>query len=369
MEREERGALHTVLDLFSGCGGFSLGAHRAGFRTKLAIDIDPVLTSSFHRNFRRTPLLLADIAALSGAALRKLLPEGVEGVIGGPPCQAFSEIGRRVADDPRRTLVGEFFRLVAATRPSFFVMENVRGLGFPKNREVLESGLEHLGANWTILGPVILNAADFGAPTSRRRLFLFGFDRRKTQVPMLEALCLGRSRRADVRDAIGDLLGAREIESDTDGRDRWEYSGRRKPSSYARTLRSISGTFTGHRRTAHGKSTIRRFAKIPQGAVDLVGKHPRLEWSGLCPTLRAGTGNDRGKYQSVRPLHPTENRVITYREGARLQGFPDDFLFHPTVWHSFRMIGNSVSPIIAEAIMSNIMSCLAGQRRPRFAAE
>ncbi|MNJ64000.1 Modification methylase BanI [compost metagenome] len=91
-----------------------------------------------------------------------------------------------------------------------------------------------------------------------------------------------------------------------------------------------------------------------QGSVDPVGKHKRLHWDGFCPTLRAGTGSDRGSYQSVRPLHPVEDRVITPREGARLQGFPDDFIFHETVWHSFRMIGNSVSPIIAEVLLRNI---------------
>ncbi|WP_327194221.1 DNA cytosine methyltransferase [Pseudomonas syringae] len=72
--------------------------------------------------------------------------------------------------------------------------------------------------------------------------------------------------------------------------------------------------------------------------------------------MRAGTGSDRGSYQAVRPLHPVENRVITPRECARRQGFPDDFIFHPTAWHSCRMIGNSVSPIIAEALLKNIHS-------------
>jgi DNA (cytosine-5)-methyltransferase 1 len=80
----------------------------------------------------------------------------------------------------------------------------------------------------------------------------------------------------------------------------------------------------------------------------------RLAWGGQSPTIRAGTGADRGSYQSVRPIHPSEPRVITVREAARLQGFPDAFRFHPTVWHSFRMIGNSVSPIIAHRLLSLI---------------
>ena len=116
---------------------------------------------------------------------------------------------------------------------------------------------------------------------------------------------------------------------------------------------------------------------IGQGHMDPIGRHPRLAWNGLCPTLRAGTGSDRGSYQSVRPIHPEENRVITVREAARLQGFPDNHLFHPTVWHSFRMIGNSVSPIMAEAIFSAIAAHLGlvretanedGVSNPRVAA-
>ena len=91
--------------------------------------------------------------------------------------------------------------------------------------------------------------------------------------------------------------------------------------------------------------------QLKPGEVDSVSKSYRLKYKGFCPTLRAGTGSDKGSYQAVRPLHPTENRVITPREAARLQGFPDWFQFHSTKWHSFRQIGNSVSPILAEHIL------------------
>jgi DNA (cytosine-5)-methyltransferase 1 len=124
-------------------------------------------------------------------------------------------------------------------------------------------------------------------------------------------------------------------------------------------LRRNRRLFTGHRRTVHAKETINRFAAVKPGERDDVGKHARLAWNAQCPTLRAGTGSDRGSYQSVRPIHPSETRVITVREAARLQGFPDGFVFHPTVWHSFRMIGNSVSPIIAKALLSIIAPRLA----------
>lgn len=341
----------AVLDLFSGCGGLTLGSHRAGFRTALAVDVDPILSSSFDLNFPEAPFLCEDAAKLTASRLSELLPDGVDGVIGGPPCQAFSEIGRGLPDDPRRSLLGEFFRIVSDVKPAFFLMENVPGLMSPSNRPVLDLAIASLEGKWDIVGPVILDASDFGAPTKRRRVFVFGFDHTKMPVPSLEDLVQSDALRANVRDAIFDLGYARESQGKVGF---WEYPEGVEFSRYAASLMSPTGEFTGHQRTEHRPETVRRFSTIPQGAMDPVGKHKRLSWDGLCPTLRAGTGSDRGSYQAVRPLHPTEHRVITPREAARLQGFPDDFIFHSTVWHSFRMIGNSVSPIVSESLLSNI---------------
>jgi len=344
----------SILDLFSGCGGLSLGAHKAGFSTALAVDSDRILSSSFSMNFPNTKISHADVRSIHASALTLLLPKGIDGVVGGPPCQAFSEIGRRDAKDPRRTLVLEFFRIVAVANPKFFLFENVRGLGFEKNLHLLEDGLQLLGPKWKIIGPRVLNAADFGAATKRRRLFVFGFDSDEMDPPIESNLCRKASAMVSVRDAIYDLAGAKEIRIDESGFDFWKYDRRRTVSEYALSMRSRSGLFTGHRTTAHTDNTVARFSGLKSGQSDKVGKYVRLGWDGLCPTLRAGTGNDRGSYQAIRPIHPDENRVITPREAARLQGFPDDFLFHPTVWHSCRMIGNSVSPIIAEKLLRRI---------------
>lgn len=333
-----------------------MGSHRAGFRTGLAVDIDPILSSSFGRNFPRTPFRQADVASLRVEDIAGFLPQdGVDGVVGGPPCQAFSEIGRRHPEDPRRSLLAEFFRVVREARPTFFLMENVPGLMSADNRPVLDEAIATLGGAWDIVGPVILDASDFGAPTKRRRVFVFGFDRTKMRVPTLGDIVASDAKQVCVRDAIEDLGFAKSC-SDEPGM--WQYAGDLKISDYAARMRSPSGRFTGHQLTKHKADTVKRFATVAQGSIDPVGKHKRLSWNGFCPTLRAGTGSDRGSYQSVRPLHPDENRVITPREAARLQGFPDDFIFHDTVWHSFRMIGNSVSPIIAEALLTNIRAFL-----------
>lgn len=345
-----------TLDLFSGCGGFSLGAHAVGMKTVLAVDIDPILSSSFEQNFPGSKLHLGDVSKLTRPVLSRLLPDGADAIIGGAPCQAFSEIGANNPTDPRRKLVRQFFRVVAAVDPAFFVFENVRGLMFEKNIIELRAGLKALPSHWKVLGPVVVDASDFGAPTRRRRMMVFGFNTRKVAVPKLDALIKPLERRTTVEDAIADLQGSMPTLPSETGFARWKYAASPKLSAYARRMRDPEGHFTGHMTTRHSDTTLGRFAKLEPGKVDTVGRYPRLEWQGLCPTLRAGTGSDKGSYQAVRPVHPELDRVITPREAARLQGFPDRFLFHPTVWHSCRMIGNSVSPIMAEELLRRVVA-------------
>jgi DNA (cytosine-5)-methyltransferase 1 len=352
-----------LVELFCGCGGFSLGAHAAGFDVAAAYDIDETLTSSYPRNFPRTKLFHRDIGNLTGVEIQGAVDGKIGGIFGGPPCQGFSDIGRHQSDDPRRELLGHFFRIVVEIRPTFFVMENVRGLAYADSRPVLDEALAQLDGGYHIIGPHIWDASTFGAATRRNRMFIIGM--RRGQAGAIDKAAVEAFQRpaATVKAAIADLVGAVPLpESDEEaGFDRWRISRPGKASAYASLLRASEKVFTCHRPTIHTQGVVNRFATVKQGQVDPVGRHPRLAWNGLCPTLRAGTGADKGSYQAVRPIHPEEDRVITVREAARLQGFPDAHLFHPTVWHSFRMIGNSVSPIMAKAIFSAIAThlCLA----------
>jgi len=344
----------TIVDLFCGCSGFGLGARQAGFDIPLSIDIDPVLTSAHSANFKDSKLVLTDIAKIHGSTIREEVGE-VDGIIGGPPCQGFSSIGRSDPLDPRRELLTHFFRVVAEVKPRFFMMENVKGLVFQKNRHMLDNALAQLPSNYTVLDPVVIDAADYGAATKRERVFVVGYDAEQVSPLNLGDIVASQSQPTTVRDAIGDLVSAEVV---SESADVWKYSPNSEVSSYARHMRSASGQFTLHRKTPHKVEIVERFASVQPGSVDKVGRHPRLAWHGQCPTLRAGTGADKGSYQAVRPIHPTEPRVITVREAARLQGFPDDFIFHPTVWHSFRMIGNSVSPIVSRSLLSLLLSRL-----------
>jgi DNA (cytosine-5)-methyltransferase 1 len=330
-----------------------LGAHAAGLSPTIAFDNDPILTSSFSTNFPSTKLVRATVRTLDGADIKHELGGSPDGVIGGPPCQAFSDMGHRKTNDPRRNLLRHYFRLVAELRPSFFVMENVRGLGYQNARPSLDEALDLLPNRYNILGPLILDAAEFGAATRRPRLFIIGYDPERCGAISASDLDAKKTPPATVHAAIADLRGA-ELVGEVDGYDTWKIVRAGRPNQYARKLRSADGIFTGHRVTVHTEEVRKRFARLKPGKADSVGRHPRLTWDGQCPNLRAGTGKDRGSYQAVRPIHPKQPRVITVREAARLQGFPDSFKFHPTVWHSFRMIGNSVSPIISRAILSLI---------------
>ncbi|WP_206455448.1 DNA cytosine methyltransferase [Aurantimonas marina] len=349
-----------LVDLFCGSGGFSLGAHSSGFEVAAAYDIDKILTSSFPKNFPNTELFHRDVATLSGNEIRAAVADDITGIFGGPPCQGFSDIGRRSSNDPRRELLGHFFRIVSEIEPYFFVMENVRGLAYVDALPVLEGALALVLPRYDVLGPLIWDASDFGAATKRNRMFVIGV-RKDLKAPInRQAVEKFKRPAATVKAAISDLACARMLPScdSFPGFDRWTITRRGLPSDYALPLRSDDMTFTGHRPTVHSQAVIDRFALVKPGAVDPIGRHSRLKWDGQCPTLRAGTGADKGSYQAVRPIHPAENRVITVREAARLQGFPDAHIFHPTVWHSFRMIGNSVSPIMSAAIFKAIRAHL-----------
>lgn len=367
----------AIIDLYSGCGGLSLGAKLAGFHTITAVDIDSDLQSAFSLNFPNTHTVTADVRELTNAFWEyELAGRRVDGVIGGPPCQGFSRMGKREVGDPRNTLVGEFFRQVMLIRPRFFVMENVEGLLDDDFRDVLFEGLEVVAKRYQVVGPMMVNAADFGVPTERKRVLVLGYDPQEMDPIDEQDIAAGHaSSRTIVADAICDIPEPTSVGEKGDDRFGWaKYRNTRGVLSlYAERCRSAppadigaplaramleAGFVSGLVATAHSSEVRNRFAATPQRGVEPVSRYPKLAWNSLCPTLRAGTGKDRGSFQSVRPIHPESPRVISVREAARLQGFPDWFLFHPTKWHSFRMIGNSVSPLMSEAIFKVISSRL-----------
>jgi len=360
-----------VIDLFAGVGGLSLGAARAGFDVTACVEFDAIALASHAVNFPKTKHLLLDVSGLSGASLiRKSGLEGtaLTGLIGGPPCQGFSLIGKRSLDDARNDLFSHFFRLVAETRPAFYLAENVPGILSKSTIHLVESALKQVPDTYIQLAPIVVVASDFGAPTTRKRVFFFGYDPLRLKEISASELLPQSTHSFLVRDA---LKGLPSVQPSWQREDQsWRkvkytesnyYTQRLKghvPAGVGDTIalsRIAEGVVSGFLGTKHSEDTIKRFKALAPGELDEVYRSRRLKLDGLCPTLRAGTAADKGSYQAVRPIHPTSPRVISPREAARLQGFPDWFVFNPTKWHSFRQIGNSVSPLVAEGLLASIM--------------
>jgi DNA (cytosine-5)-methyltransferase 1 len=366
-----------VVDFFCGCGGFSLGASRAGFSIIGAIDNDPRVISAHEKNFPNAKHLNVDLATATGEDIRELLGLGesdIDGIIGGPPCQGFSNIGQRNDLDPRNKLFFHFFRLVTELRPNFFLCENVPGILRPEYNLLRETALSQVSGLYNILSPMKLAANDFGAPTSRQRVFFFGYKRELHLFIDKNQFLPGKEiSKIRVKDALIGL--PRKISSQWQSEEQgWRKVGISHDGEFGKRLNSTIPTGVGDpeaiRRlkeekrvsgclgTHHTEAVIERFKEVETGHIDIISKCSRLDPEGYCPTLRAGTGSEHGSYQSIRPLHPTENRVITPREAARLQGFPDWYQFDSTKWHSFRQIGNSVSPILAEHLLKVVRGVL-----------
>lgn len=376
---EDTNSRPKVIDLFSGAGGLSLGAARAGFNVAGAVERDTHAAATHARNFPQTAHLQADLSNLSAADILfslGLTRSDVKGVIGGPPCQGFSCIGHQKNDDPRNELFVDFFRLVKELRPHFFLAENVPGLLDEGNTGILTRALEHV-KDYNILEPLTLCAKDFGVPTTRTRVFIVGY--LSNEVDHLAVVDFSPPKDAEnitVRAALKGL--PRRIDPLWQAeRDGWRISRAIGTGYFATRLQGKVPTdvgdpialeklrrhskSSGNLGTRHSAAVSKRYASIKHGKRDKISKSHRLDLDGFCPTLRAGTGKDRGRFQAVRPLHPTQSRVITPREAARLQGFPDWFRFSPEKWHSFREIGASVSPILAERLLATILECLTTQ--------
>lgn len=373
------------IDLFAGAGGLSLGFEQAGFDVAAAVEIDPIHSSVHEFNFPNCAIVCADASKIAGADIRraaKLNGARVDVVFGGAPCQGFSLIGKRALDDPRNRLLLEFVRLTVDLDARYFVFENVKGLTVGQPRQLLDELIDTFHDNgYNVLLPYrVLNAAEFGVPQDRRRLFLIGA---KKGLPLPQYPTVVAAAHTTVWEAIGDLPDADEypelVESDVVAKARFG-----KASRYARVLRGLAEDsrdfsyprewnpkrLTSSMRTEHTPLSQRRFKATESGRVETVSRFLKLDPDGICNTLRAGTGSDRGAFTSPRPIHPYAPRCITVREAARLHSYPDWFRLHTTKWHGFREIGNSVPPLLGRAVAAEVLKAInAEPRRPQNTIE
>ena len=360
-----------AIDLFAGCGGLSLGFEQAGFDIVAALEIDPIHAAVHEYNFPYSTTICADIRNVNGGDIRRLCDIGnrdVDVVFGGAPCQGFSMIGKRALDDPRNQLIQHYLRIVADIRPKYCVLENVKGLTVGKHAQFLSELIEELRKiHYKVLLPYrVLNAADYGVPQNRERLFLMAAreDQKLPSYPQPHKI------RVTIDDAISDIPDADRYEDLLS--DDSVYVAWKTEKNYARQLRGQipdesnygyerefdRNRLTASWRTIHGAVSKGRFMSVPQGEIEPHSRFFKLSWNGQSNTLRAGTDSARGGFTSPRPIHPTLPRVITVREAARIHSYPDWFRFNKTKWHGFREIGNSVPPRLARAVGSMIMTAL-----------
>ncbi|GGD19347.1 hypothetical protein GCM10011342_30010 [Aquisalinus flavus] len=243
----------------------------------------------------------------------------------------------------------------------------MKGLTVGKHKKFLAeiiSLCEAAGYNLT-LPYKVLNAAEYGVPQDRRRLFLVG--NRADQSPYLYPKTQGK---VSVDEAINDLPEAEDFDELLE-RD-WVEAPYGNSSEYALQMRELSNIpfhfgyrrdypthlITSSLRTNHNDLSRHRFKETPFGKTEPVSRFHKLDPQGVCNTLRAGTASDRGAFTSPRPIHPYTPRCITVREAARLHSYPDWFRFHMTKWHGFRQIGNSVPPKLGMAVAKQVMKAI-----------
>lgn len=344
-----------MLDLFAGAGGFSQAFSRAGFRIEGAVELDQSAAATFRANH-------GDV--ISAMGIREWLDEGdvppVDVVVGGPPCQGFSTLGKQDPHDVRNKLWGEYVEVVLRAQPSYFVLENVGAFTRAPQYGALSAEVSPGGrlSEYDFVAAV-LNAADYGTPQARKRTIFIGY-RRGLMVPQMpEPTHSGQHvsvRRAFEERAVSASVETAPLPTRGSRRDGWgPYESRelhldRTYSSVSKArFRSIPENGNRHDLPDHLKTPC--WLNFDGGASDVMG---RLRWDRPSVTIRTEfTKPEKGRY-----LHPIEDRAITLYEGALLQGFPDDYLWVGTRTQIAKQIGNAVPIQLGEAIARSIKEAL-----------
>lgn len=345
----------TVIDLFAGVGGLSLGFEMEGFDILLANEFDQSIATAYKENHKSTNVVVGDITSLD---LSKVFGEYVNKiyvVIGGPPCQGFSQKGKRkTINDERNFLFKHYVEVVKFVKPKYFVMENVPNLltaekGFFLNE--IKGLFKDYGYS---IRYGILNAADYGVPQNRRRAIIIG--KYLANPPELPLPC---KQKLTIWDAISDLA---YLES---GEGEFEQEYRNSPKSdYEKKMRKGSKILYNHMATKHSALALERLSLIPPNAGKEVlpkkhitksvysGTWSRMKQNDVAVTIttRFDTPSS-GKF-----THPFLNRAITVREAARLQSFPDTFKFIGSKMSQMKQVGNAVPPLLARKIARVIMN-------------
>lgn len=341
----DKATKYNVIDLFCGCGGMSLGFEHAGFNILLGIDVWKDALVTYQLNHKSSNILCSDLSTLQPELVRKVIEgQSVDVIIGGPPCQGFSIAGKRIVDDERNKLYKSFVRMVEYFRPRAFVLENVPNIlsiGDGIVKDALINDFESLGYK---VSCKVLTASDYGTPQNRRRAFFVGkvdeyFD---FDIPTV-------NEKVTCAEALGDLTE----KSVTDG----SAYPTEPTCDYQRLMRKNSLGIWNHEITTHNQQTIDIISQVPDGGnykdlpEELQGtRKVHIAWTRLNssrPSITIDTGHRHH-------FHYKWNRVPTVRESARIQSFPDDFIFACSRTSQYKQVGNAVPPILAEAVATHL---------------
>ena len=338
-----------VLSLFSGCGGLDLGFKNAGYEVVAAIDNWQDALNTVQNNFPKSTVINLDLGEFNKHNFDQFKNE-VDVVIGGPPCQGFSISGKRDVDDPRNKLYQGFLKVVKHVNPKAFVMENVPNLVSMDNGEILKKILGDFKNLGYCLEYKVLTASDFGVPQNRKRVFIVGIKNDQFKFPLEKNTI---NDRLTCQDAISDLPEGDLI-------DDAPYKIRSK-SRYQELMRSGSSGICNHQITKHDVKTIETIKLVPDG-----GNYKNLpenlrmtrkvniawtRYSSKKPSLTIDTGHRHH-------FHYKYNRVPTVRESARIQSFPDNFIFFGSKTSQYKQVGNAVPPLLAEAVAEQLKNYL-----------
>ena len=381
---------YTFLDLFSGCGGFSLGLERAGLKGLAAIDFNPEAIEVFRANFPKIPQILEkDLTQFGPQELSELIGTSqVDLIVGGPPCQGFSTArqvdganhGDRLKEDPRRHLYKEFLRFVAHFKPKVFVMENVLGIRSASGGVYFSKVQAEARALGYRVHAQIEDCVNVGVPQKRRRQLFIGT---REELPDYFKPELRPAKRASIGatlwDAICDLpvlsAGEGDEERDYDFNRRLKVVTTSRASDYLFNVLEVkkANKLTAHRSRPHSARDLRDFSLLKEGENSAEAMRRGVEFEfpydkstfkdrytrqhrhKPCSTIVAHLSKDGLMF-----IHPTQNRSLTPREAARIQSFPDWFRFPVARTHQFRVIGNAVPPLVGEAVGDAVKKYLTG---------
>ncbi len=354
-----------VIDLFCGVGGLSYGfAKDEDFEIVAANEILPKMAKAYELNHPNVKVYCKDIASFGLSDLKKDLNinEGdIDLVVGGPPCQAYSTVGKRIIDDPRGKLFQEYYRVLKEINPKVFIFENVKGLLSMQGGELLKTIISLFESLDYKVDYKVLNAADYGAPQIRERVIIVGTKLNKNFVYPNQTHCDFEIKDKKLNpyltlgEAIGDLPF---IQSNQESFDYFL-----KPQNdFQRLMRKNSKKLMDHNSPKNNPTLVKIMELLPDGGTPLDlpielrpksgfnNTYSRLWWDRPSTTITRNLGTP----SSSRCVHPKAPRPLTTREGARIQCFPDDYIFFGTRGDKNLQIGNAVPTFLSVALKESI---------------